>query len=45
MNTSAIVMLILILTIFIGGIGVCIGRVGKRRANSDDNAESGDRPG
>lgn len=35
MNTSAIVMLVLILVIFIGGIGVCIGRVGRGRNTTD----------
>ncbi len=38
MNTSAIIMLIIILTIFVGGIGVCIGRVGKKQDDSDSPA-------
>jgi hypothetical protein len=31
MNPSAIVMLVISLTLFLGGIGFCISRVGKNR--------------
>ena len=35
MNTSAIIMLVITLGIFIGGIGICISRLGKRQAKND----------
>lgn len=35
MNTSAIIMLVLVLGIFLGGIGFCMSRLGKRRDDSD----------
>ena len=35
MNTSAIIMLVLVLGIFLGGIGFCMSRLGKRPQKTD----------
>jgi len=39
MNTSAIIVLVIMLTTFIGGIGFCISRVGSKQVENDFSEE------